>query len=309
MDRAEPFGRLAPRRVVTLPVENVRPAIRIAHRLHGPLNIPRRIIFDHELVLILAGRGELSFDDGQVPLSPGTLLVIPPFVPHAFASFGIVDHAAIHFDLAPNVPDAGGLADRRPYEVRLTHGLALPRQSPAGRDVESTFDRIIAAHSNRSPLEELEAANLLTRLLIDLIRFRSRDAAGRGELRNQSRIERVLAYVAGHFAEPMTVERLAEVAGLSASRFSALFRAHVGSSPMDYVRRVRVDEARRLLADVDLSVKEVARRVGFEDGFHFSKVFRAVDGLPPTRYREALLAGRMNRDELEAARSGHRRRP
>ncbi|HLL88337.1 MAG TPA: helix-turn-helix transcriptional regulator, partial [Tepidisphaeraceae bacterium] len=76
------------------------------------------------------------------------------------------------------------------------------------------------------------------------------------------------------------------------SRFTALFRAHTGTSPMGYVRKVRVDHARRLLADVDLSIKEVAARVGFDDAFHFSKVFRAVDGLAPTRYREALLAGR-----------------
>jgi AraC-like DNA-binding protein len=60
---------------------------------------------------------------------------------------------------------------------------------------------------------------------------------------------------------------------------------------MEYLRRVRVRRARSLLGDVDLSIKEVARRVGFDDPYHFSKVFHKVDGLPPTLYREALLAG------------------
>jgi transcriptional regulator GlxA family with amidase domain len=60
---------------------------------------------------------------------------------------------------------------------------------------------------------------------------------------------------------------------------------------MDYLRRVRVQQARVLLGDVDLSIKEIARRVGFDDPYHFSKVFHRIDGLPPTLYREALLAG------------------
>ena len=64
---------------------------------------------------------------------------------------------------------------------------------------------------------------------------------------------------------------------------------------MEYLRRVRVQQARVLLEDVDLSIKEIARRVGFEDPFHFSKVFHRIDGLPPSLYREALLAGAPSR--------------
>jgi transcriptional regulator GlxA family with amidase domain len=58
---------------------------------------------------------------------------------------------------------------------------------------------------------------------------------------------------------------------------------------MDWLRRLRVAEARRLLADLDLPVKEVGRRVGFEDPYHFSRVFRAIDGLSPSAHREAIL--------------------
>jgi transcriptional regulator GlxA family with amidase domain len=70
-----------------------------------------------------------------------------------------------------------------------------------------------------------------------------------------------------------------------------LFREHTGQTPMQYLRRVRIERARLMLGNVDLSIKEIAGRCGFDDPYHFSRVFHQVDGLPPTLYREALLAG------------------
>ena len=71
-----------------------------------------------------------------------------------------------------------------------------------------------------------------------------------------------------------------------------MFNEWTGYSPIEYLRRLRVERARQLLADVDLSIKEIAQRCGFDDAYHFSKTFRQIDGLPPTKYRESLLAGR-----------------
>ena len=88
---------------------------------------------------------------------------------------------------------------------------------------------------------------------------------------------------------------LERASGLSPSRLQALFREVTGFPPLDYLRRLRVEEARRLLADRRLSVKEVAARTGFRDTSHFSKVFRRVDGLAPAHYRDALLAGRQEK--------------
>jgi len=62
--RHAPFGRIAARKAVSLDVRRIAPVIHIAHRLASPLRIGQRIIFDHELVLILKGRGR--FRIGQI---------------------------------------------------------------------------------------------------------------------------------------------------------------------------------------------------------------------------------------------------
>jgi len=290
------------RRTFTLAIDHIHPTVRIAHRIVGPLATAERVIRDHELVLIVRGRATYVSNGRLTPLPAGSLLCVRPFVPHRVESGGqVVEHVAAHFDPSPDVPRFGPrVADRQPYDVRLTHGLALPLVTPVtpADGVEAAMARTVRSFDDGTLVGELDASAAVASILAHLLRSSPAlpgtrtGAAATVDERNRARVGRAVAYVAEHHARPLDVATLAAVAGLSPSRFTALFRAHTGTSPMGYVRKVRVDHARRLLADVDLSIKEVAARVGFDDAFHFSKVFRAVDGLAPTRYREALLAGR-----------------
>jgi AraC-like DNA-binding protein len=86
-------------------------------------------------------------------------------------------------------------------------------------------------------------------------------------------------------AAPFTVPGLARRAGLSASHFSALFRRATGLAVMEYVKRLRSARARELLMTTDLTVAEVAERVGYSDPFYFSRQFHAVNGTSPSAFR------------------------
>lgn len=301
VQRGRPFGRLRPRRRLTLRVEQVQPVIRIAHRLTGGMNISERIIFDHELVLILAGRGEWAADGRWQAFAAHDLLFIPPFTPHAFRGDAGAppEHIAVHFDFAPDCPPAGrGLDRRAPYEVRLTHGLRLPRQRTlcAGHRIERALLELLRERAKGGPLDQLAAAAQLTAVLIALLRESAAPGGARpsapGSWRNQARVAQVIARLKAGLTARFDAAALAALGGVSVSRLNALFREVTGHAPLDYLRRLRVEEARRLLADVRLSIKEVAARTGFDDAYHFSKVFRRLDGLSPAHYREALLAGR-----------------
>ena len=98
-------------------------------------------------------------------------------------------------------------------------------------------------------------------------------------------ITKAVAYIGRHYAEPLTLERLAAVAGLSPSYFSALFIKVMGHSFREQINRVRVEEAKRLLTATDYSLSQIAVAVGFSDQSSFSKVFKRVTGLTPNRYR------------------------
>jgi AraC-like DNA-binding protein len=300
IQRSRPFGMLDAPRVLTLPLDRIQPVIRIAHRQPGAIDIAERIIFDHELVLILAGRGELVVGRQRYPYGAHDLLFIPPFTPHGFVSNGGTEgeHIAVHFDFAPDFPSFSENPDRRPpYKVHLTH----PRQLPPflslgpGHRIEAAFGDLLRERAAGDALGTLAAASHLTGIVIAMLRLAERSTSNTAispfQARNQSRVTAVIAHLRDHFAEPLAASDLAEVAGVSQSRLNVLFQQMTGYAPVEYLRRVRVEEARRLLGDIDLSVKEIAARTGFEDAYHFSKVFRRIDGLSPTDYRAALLAG------------------
>jgi AraC-like DNA-binding protein len=292
--RVAPFGQLGPRKIVRMDVAKLAPVVRIAHRMAAPLNIPERILFDHEIVLFLQGRGRFRFGPEAVPFSPHTLFVVPPFTPHAIEGDGgrLVEHVAVHFD--PGLlPHAGRPSRREAYEVRLSHGLALPRRvelSP-GDGIEADCLDLVRAFSAIEPFAATEASAILTRALISLMRRRpDAEPVGDGHGRVRVLVDKTIAFIEANVAQKLSAEDLASQAGLSESHFNRVFRAQTGYAPMEYLRRYRVQRAKDLLADVDLAVKEIARRAGFDDAYHFSKVFRQIAGVTPTAYRDSLLS-------------------
>ena len=296
------FGHIGRRKAYTLPVEQLHPSIRIAHR-RGPVSISKRIIFDHEFVLILKGEGVITIAGTKYPIGPHRLFLLEPYVPHRISMNPDIEgeHAAVHFDLAPSFPPfSEALQHRPPYRVQLSHGMRLPVSTvlPARHPIESQLLELIDTRDQGGPLAELQAASILLRVLISLLRSpRPAEADDETSARNQARIERSLRYIDDHLDSDIGVPDMAAAAGLSDSHFNRLFREWTGKSPAQHLRQVRIERARQLLGDIDLSIKEIAIRTGFSDQYRFSKVFRQVDGLTPTLYREAVIASRTKKAE------------
>jgi transcriptional regulator GlxA family with amidase domain len=99
------------------------------------------------------------------------------------------------------------------------------------------------------------------------------------------KIEQSIAYMLRHLDESLQVATLAARASISPSHFFALFKRQIGRAPIDYFIRLRMQHARHLLDETTLCVKEVAAALGYDDPFYFSRVFKAVNRIPPSRYR------------------------
>lgn len=105
--------------------------------------------------------------------------------------------------------------------------------------------------------------------------------------RIDSRIQIVLDYVILHPFENYTPKKLADMAQLSKQRFSALFKAQVGKSPMIYIRDLKLTTAARKLLVSNDPINEVAYNVGYEDPNYFIRQFKAAFGYTPKQYRQA----------------------
>lgn len=94
-------------------------------------------------------------------------------------------------------------------------------------------------------------------------------------------------YVEDHYAQQLTLDHMAKLAGISPSYFSRLFREYLGVSFVEYLNTVRIRVARQLIGS-GTKIQETATMVGFTDYSYFSKVFRQIEGVSPREFQQKL---------------------
>ena len=109
----------------------------------------------------------------------------------------------------------------------------------------------------------------------------SHQLTARGLTRARDLIER-------HYAKPLTIERLASLAGLSPFHFIRAFRAAFGQTPHRYLRDKRIDRAKELLITTPLPVTEICDQIGFQSLGSFSSLFRRLAKETPAEFRAKL---------------------
>jgi AraC-like DNA-binding protein len=109
-----------------------------------------------------------------------------------------------------------------------------------------------------------------------------------GAARRHELIDAAERFISDHITKPVRVADLARHAKMSPSAFAHAYPRLAGESPYCTVRRLKLEAAKRFLLQDGLSVKECAERLGFSSEFHFSRLFKRLEGLSPTRYRQVL---------------------
>jgi AraC-like DNA-binding protein len=106
---------------------------------------------------------------------------------------------------------------------------------------------------------------------------------------SDDRLARALRAIFKRFAEPFTVETLADIAGMSRSSFAARFTDAFGQTPMSLLRAARLRRARELLLTTDTPVAQIAHDVGFVGRSNFSRAFRKMYSVDPTKFRTSAF--------------------
>lgn len=138
------------------------------------------------------------------------------------------------------------------------------------------------------PTGRLYGESLGMALAADVIRryavFPPKPVAYKGGLSNYQ-LRRVVEYIKSNLAQENALQELAELVGISPFHFCRSFKQSTGLSPHQYTLQIRIEEAERLLRNTELSIAEIAYRVGFSDQSHFTMMFRRFVGTTPLHWR------------------------
>lgn len=104
-------------------------------------------------------------------------------------------------------------------------------------------------------------------------------------------VARALAFVSEHYARRVSLREAAGCACVSPAYLSTSFRRHCGCTFVGYLRRYRIETAKRLIESSDLAIEEIAAQVGIGDVAYFNKLFKRVERITPGRFRRLARAG------------------
>ena len=108
---------------------------------------------------------------------------------------------------------------------------------------------------------------------------------GTNELHLKKLIEEVCRYMNANYSENYPISQYAKMCNLSESRFSHLFKECTGSSPAKYILNIKIQRAKELLENTDLSILQISEIVGMQTQNYFSRVFKKHTGISPVKYR------------------------
>jgi AraC family transcriptional regulator len=191
----------------------------------------------------------------------------------------------VHVHLDPRLISrvAAEAFDLDPDRVEMPAHAALT--APA---IEAALRTIDSELSSGAPGGRLLVESLGNVLAVHLIRHAMGGAPGGHQPRGglpRRKLRVAIEYIEDHLDSEIALEDLAAAVHLSAFHFARLFKASTGLPPHQYVIARRIERAKQLLRDDDLSLAQVAARVGFWDQGHFTRHFKRLVGVTPGRFR------------------------
>lgn len=267
-----------------------------------PWVFPRRRLHDYLLVCSFDGEEWLRVEDqpDEIRVPRGASYLLPPGVLIDKGSRTGNRPAMCHFDLRYHErrehrprqgPYDDTLVGREAWlqpSPRAIWGVDLPILLPAEiwPACRNTVPALIAAWIGGDPWILLRAQHRLHDLLLSVVEC-ARPAALTSVDSSAERIARAERVALQSLGSAFGVEDFAAAAGLRRSHFHARYRQLRQESPAAFLRRERLESAKRLLRRADLAIAEVGRMVGYEDPAVFTRAFRRQFGMSPRTWQEA----------------------
>jgi AraC family transcriptional regulator of arabinose operon len=151
------------------------------------------------------------------------------------------------------------------------------------QEISRLFDDIYATLENGYSLQHLTYANMTLQHMLALLLYRLQE----NKKETISITNKIIHFMRDHIVEQYSLQDLALAFNYSPSQFSNIFRKDTGYSPIDYFIHLKVQQGCKLLDSTNMKIYEVALAVGYNDPYHFSKLFKKIMHLSPEQYRLA----------------------
>jgi AraC-like DNA-binding protein len=241
-----------------------------------------RVLQEFQIVYITKGKGVFHAEGITRETRGGDIMLILPGMKHAYKpdyETGWHEHwAGFTGDHFRRLMEKGILSKERAFFHTGLSDMLM-----------ATFNNIIEEISEQKPLFQMKACAGIFSILAETLSSERR--------KDQPNYYQRLTNWAKSLMEQnvlgtIDVPSIACQIGISASRLNDMFKKYTGMTPYQYFIQIKINKAESLLGDEDISVQYAAAKLGFEDPYYFSRLFKNKTGISPSKWHDFITAGR-----------------
>lgn len=237
----------------------------------------------HSLWYITKGHGEVVINGKKHKLHPGKLVVFTPQMICDKKSTRVhpLEFYFVRFSYAM------AYEEKDDWHFKHAHDVTFPLQGVYTISNQSAvivlLEKLNSLTNKHGSTVNMQQKIVFQELLLSFVEdFHSQMLNGD----SKKAIEGTIEYMVNHYKNTITLSELAQIAGLSVSHYSRLFKKYIGLTPIEYLTHLRIKRAKELLVLSDVKVKEVSQNVGYTDELYFSRTFKRIAGVSPSQFCE-----------------------
>ena len=247
------------------------------------------------LYYVTEGTARIILPSGVQELLPNHLYLIPSFTTHSYSCEAYFSHYYLHiyedhqsemsiledYNFPVEIP-AGDLElplIKRLCQIKPT--MHLPQSDPTSYDNNPTLIKSIIKNKQRDFYDKVESRGIVYQLMARFLK----NAKPKIET-NDDRIQKALSYIRKNIYQKIEIDSLAEISCLSKDHFIRLFKKEVNNTPLQYINQKRIEKAQLILITDNMSIKNIAYLLGYEDQSYFNRLFKKLTGLTPQQYKD-----------------------
>ena len=269
-------------------IEDINPYLRFAEIQPSILQGNNyRLAYDYRIIYIISGSGSVILKNQEFPISPDSVVLIPPATKYYFS--GILQVIILNFDLFQTnsqkklaiPPDE--VLNFKPefvFESISIDELRYPIVLHNCKNLQNTLNNMVAEYNFKNTYYNAVTSAHLKNVICNIIR-KNNDIFNE----ENSLVSKVLIYIKTNYHNPIKNSDISKVFGYNDLYLNRIFKQRLGITLHQCLIAERINMAKKLLLESNISIESVARNCGFNNISTFFVLFKKATGFSPKQYR------------------------
>ena len=249
-----------------------------------------------EIIKIIKGKYIVNINLKEYVVEEGDIVILKSCTLHSFKQYENEKMASktIMFDLSmlnSNVTDACSIKYFTPFlDNKVSYPSILKPSDKGYKNIKNCIDKLFLCYEEKNEFFEIQLKSYLFELFYILFKecFEIHDYSTKIKDDTTNDIKAILEYIKINYMNPISIKDLANVVNFSEHYFMRFFKKYIGMTCVDYINEYRLNIATNLLETTDMSIMEIAVKVGVNNISYFNKIFKKKFNLTPKEYRKNL---------------------